>query len=252
MPAPASPSAAVILSAPGGRLPLSRLFSRRRWLAFGLALRRSRLRLRRPRQLVAATRAAHVLVTALLLCTAVTSRWLGLSRIGAGLHRRGFSALLEALLEQRQRLEYLRIVHRIAQQPFLAALLQVATRPLGWVAPLTRRQRHHIGEGRDALGGATTRQIADALGRRTDLGRRELFVDATTVQLDRDGLADDVDRYHLAGAVGRLHPGAPPRQLSLDLEILLVLIGEAAQQPAAYTADFAGVQRQILVFCHLN
>src|SRR5262245_60899735 len=216
MSAPASASTAVILNTSGGRLPLRGLLSRRRRLALALALRRSWLRLRRSGQLVAAVRASRVLLTALFLRAAVVACGLRLSSLGAGW--RGFGALLEAFLKQRQCLEYLWVVHRVAQQPFLAAILQLATRSFGQVAPLARRRWRHIGEWRDALCGSATRQIADALARRADLGRRKLLVDAAAVQLDRDSLADDIDHHHLAGAVGGLYPSALARQLGLDLE----------------------------------
>ena len=77
-------------------------------------------------------------------------------------------------------------------------------------------------------------------------------MDAATGQFDDHRLAHDIHCHHLAGAIGRLHPGAALGQLGFDLQVLLVLVGKAAQQPAADSADLGWVQRQILIFGHFD
>src|SRR5262249_45961734 len=157
-------------------------------------------------------------------------------------------ALLDALFEQRQRVEHVGVVDFVAQQPALASVLWLAARrQLAALRPLQPAR-----EWRDALLGSAPRDLAHPLGGLADLRRRELLVDPAASQLDDHRLAHDVYHHHLAGTVRSLHPGPAPRQFGLDLQVLLVLVGETAQQPAADPADLGWVQRQILVLGHFD
>ena len=90
------------------------------------------------------------------------------------------------------------------------------------------------------------------LGRFLYLFGGEFFLDARGCQHHRDGAAQDVDIPDLAWSFGGLYPGTAARHFGLHLDILFVLVGQAAQQTTAHTADFGGVKWQILVFGHFD
>src|SRR5437773_2728782 len=121
-----------------------------------------------------------------------------------------------------------------------------ALRALGaWAAVI-------IWPGRNAFFGAAARQVADTLAGVGKLRWRELLLDPAAGELDDHRFTHDIHRHHLAGAVGRLHPGAALGQLGFDLQVLLVLVGKAAQQPAADSADLGWVERQILILGYFD
>ena len=71
-------------------------------------------------------------------------------------------------------------------------------------------------------------------------------------KLDDELLLEDVLTDHLTRAVGGLHPRTAPRQIAAHLTILLVFIGKATKQATTDTGDLSRVERQILIFGHLN
>jgi hypothetical protein len=90
------------------------------------------------------------------------------------------------------------------------------------------------------------------LGRLENLVGGEFFGDASGSQHDGHGTTEHVGTPDLTRAFGGLYPGPAARHFGLHFDVLLVLIGQTAEQSPTDAADFGGVERQILVLGHFD
>src|SRR5690606_7360158 len=71
-------------------------------------------------------------------------------------------------------------------------------------------------------------------------------------QLDDDRIAHGQNVTYTALAPGRADDLAAPGELPLGLDILLIRVDQAAAQPAAHARDLLRVERDPLLFSHLD
>src|SRR5258706_2473101 len=73
-----------------------------------------------------------------------------------------------------------------------------------------------------------------------------------TFQRPLHRFARHIDARHAGGAARRLHDLADAGHLLLGGDVVLILVRQAAHQPAANARDLGGIERQVLLFGHLD
>lgn len=74
----------------------------------------------------------------------------------------------------------------------------------------------------------------------------------STLQHNLDRVGGDVNRDNLTRAAWCIQNGTKRWHLLLGLDVVVIFIGEAAEQASTHTRDFRGVERQSLLFRHLD
>src|SRR5262245_15375290 len=78
------------------------------------------------------------------------------------------------------------------------------------------------------------------------------FHDDVVLDAHQDSLLQQDLLDHLALALQRLHPAADLRERASERDVGLVLVAEAALQPAAHPRELRRVQREVLCLRHLD
>ena len=90
------------------------------------------------------------------------------------------------------------------------------------------------------------------MARIDEVFERRLDQAAVALELNHDGLLEDILARHFAVALDRFDPLAEIRQRALEFDISSVFVFQAALEPPAHPGEPRGVERQPLIPRHLD